>query len=56
MKMLAHDAQTSGGLLMAVNPDHAGALLEDLNRIDPAVSAVEIGEVIPESPRRLYFE
>lgn len=56
MKMLAHDAQTSGGLLMAVNPDHAVALLEDLNRIDPEVSAIVIGEVIPESPRRLYFE
>ena len=56
MKMLVHDAQTSGGLLMAVNPDHAGPLLEELNRIDPQVSAVEIGEVMPESPRRLYFE
>ena len=56
MKMLAHDAQTSGGLLMAVNPDHAARLLEDLNRIDPEISAVEIGEVLPESPRRIYFE
>ena len=56
MKMLVHDAQTSGGLLMAVNPDHAGILIEELNSIDPEVSAVEIGEVIPESPRRIYFE
>ncbi len=56
MKMLAHDAQTSGGLLMAVNPDHTAMLLEDLNRIDPEISAVEIGEVLPESPRRIYFE
>ena len=56
MKMLVHDAQTSGGLLMAVNPDHAGILIEELNSIDPKVSAVEIGEVIPESPRRIYFE
>lgn len=56
MKMLAHDAQTSGGLLMAVNPDHAATLLEELNRIDPEISAVEIGEVLPESPRRIYFE
>jgi len=56
IKMLAHDAQTSGGLLMAVNPDHAGPLLEELNRIDPEVAAVEIGEVIPESPRRIYLE
>lgn len=56
MKMLVHDAQTSGGLLMAVNPDHAGPLLEELNRVDPEISAVEIGEVLPESPRRIYFE
>ncbi len=56
LKMLIHDAQTSGGLLMSVNPDHAGALIEELNRQDPDVSAVEIGQVIPESPRRLYIE
>jgi len=55
-KMLLHDAQTSGGLLMAVNPDHAGPLIEELSRVDPDMPAVEIGEVIPESPRRLYFE
>jgi selenide,water dikinase len=56
IKMLLHDAQTSGGLLMAVNPDHATSLLSDLNRIDPEISAAEIGEVLPESPRRLYVE
>ena len=56
MKMMVHDAQTSGGLLMSVNPDHAGPLLEELNRVDPHISAVEIGEVLPESPRRIYIE
>jgi len=56
MKMLFHDAQTSGGLLMSVNPDHAGALMEVLKRIDPEHPAVEIGEVLKQSPRRLYFE
>ena len=56
LKMLVHDAQTSGGLLMAVNPDHAGSLIEELNRLDPEIPAAEIGEVLPESPRRLYFE
>jgi selenide,water dikinase len=55
-KMLLHDAQTSGGLLMAVNPDHTASLLSELNSIDPEISAMEIGEVIPESPRRLYIE
>ena len=56
LKMLAHDAQTSGGLLMAVNPDHAGPLLDELHQRDPDISAMEIGEVLPESPRRLYIE
>jgi selenide,water dikinase len=56
LKMLAHDAQTSGGLLMAVNPDHAGPLLEALHNTDPDISAMEIGEVLPESPRRIYIE
>lgn len=56
MKMLAHDAQTSGGLLMAVNPDHATSLVGELKRIDPEAGAAVIGEVLPESPRRLYFE
>jgi selenide, water dikinase len=56
LKMLMHDAQTSGGLLMSVNPDFAELLAEDLKRADPDSSAVIIGEVIQESPRRLYFE
>jgi selenide,water dikinase len=56
LKMLVHDAQTSGGLLMSVNQDHAGSLIEELNSLDPEVSAVEIGEVLLESPRRLYIE
>jgi len=56
VKMLLHDAQTSGGLLMSVNPDHASTVLDELNRLEPELSAMEIGEVIPESPRHLYIE
>ena len=56
LKMLAHDAQTSGGLLMAVNPDHAGPLLEELHKKEAEISAMEIGEVLPESPRSLYID
>lgn len=56
LKMLLHDAQTSGGLLMAVNPDHAASLLRELNTLNPALAAMEIGEVLPESPRRIYIE
>jgi selenide, water dikinase len=56
LKMLVHDAQTSGGLLMAVNPDHADAMVRELNSTDPEITAAVIGEVLPESPRRLYLE
>jgi selenide,water dikinase len=56
LKMLAHDAQTSGGLLMTVDPDLAESLVNELNDSgSPLISAV-IGEVLTESPRRLYFE
>lgn len=56
LKMLAHDAQTSGGLLMSVNPDHADHLVRELNVKDPECGAALIGEVLSESPRTLYFE
>lgn len=56
LKMLVHDAQTSGGLLMAVNPDHANQLVKEINQRDPASGAALIGEVLPQSPRILYFE
>jgi len=55
-KMLCHDAQTSGGLLMSVNPDHTEKLVEEINQTDPGAGASVIGEVLPESPRLLYFE
>ena len=56
LKMMAHDAQTSGGLLLSVNPDHAGRFVEELQEKDPELAVAEIGEVLTESPRRLYFE
>ncbi len=56
LRMLAHDAQTSGGLLMSVSPDLAAALVEELNRNLTTGVATEIGEVLEESPRRIYFE
>ena len=56
LKMLVHDAQTSGGLLMTVNPDHARHVVQELNKVDPLSSAAIIGEVLNESPRSLYFE
>ncbi len=44
-KMLLADAQTSGGILMAVNPDKAKAVLMALNKVGYQSSAI-IGEVI----------
>jgi len=56
MKMLVHDAQTSGGLLMAVPADHADHVVAELNPGNSDLGAAVIGEVLPESPKRLYFE
>jgi selenide,water dikinase len=56
LKMLYHDAQTSGGLLLSVNPDHASKLVKEINAQDPDSGATVIGEVLPESPRTLYME
>ena len=44
---LGFDAQTSGGLLIAVRPDRHGALLADLSR--RGVAATTIGEIVAES-------
>lgn len=44
LKMIAHDAQTSGGLLMAVAEERAGALLSDLHHSDHQEAAI-IGRV-----------
>ncbi len=44
LKMIAHDAQTSGGLLMAVAPEKAEGLLQELHESGHPDSAV-IGRV-----------
>ena len=56
MKMLMHDAQTSGGLFMSVNPDHVEDLVNDLKTSEPELSVAVIGEVLSKSPRRIYVE
>lgn len=55
-KMLMHDAQTSGGMLISVNPDHAQRLVSELKENHPGLSVAVIGEVLSKSPRSLYFE
>ena len=43
--VLLHDAQTSGGLLLAVAPGAKAGLLGDLTA--RGLSAAEVGEVVP---------
>lgn len=43
-RLLLADAQTSGGLLIAVSPDHLGALLSELKARDITIKAV-VGEI-----------
>ena len=56
LKMLAHDAQTSGGMLLSVNPDLANDFMEAFNGLNGSFKASVIGEVLMESPRRIYLE
>jgi selenide,water dikinase len=44
LKMIAFDAQTSGGLLMSISPDISDAVLTDLHSAG-LTSAASIGEV-----------
>jgi selenide,water dikinase len=54
-KMLCCDAQTSGGLLMAVPAGKAEAVLEALTKAGLPESVV-IGEAVPRSQRSLYLD
>jgi selenide,water dikinase len=56
VRMLVHDAQTSGGLLMSVPADLADHVVKELQEREKGNGAVLIGEVLEESPRRIYFE
>ncbi|WP_329903832.1 selenide, water dikinase SelD [Porphyromonas pogonae] len=54
-KMLLADAQTSGGLLIAVDADKAQALVQDINAIDGHPIAAVIGEVTAPATHRLII-
>ena len=56
LKMLAVDAQTSGGLLMCVPPDKLEALLNDLKMSGQHSQAAVIGEVLPLTRKAIYLE
>jgi selenide,water dikinase len=50
---IIYDAQTSGGLLIAVAEDNAADLLQSL--LDKGVEAAEIGRVIPKGKLTIYI-
>ena len=55
LKMIAHDAQTSGGLLMAVPPGNAGELLRELREAGLGEAAV-IGRAVRKEEGLLMLE
>ncbi|WP_462317483.1 selenide, water dikinase SelD [Marinilabilia sp.] len=56
LKMLACDAQTSGGLLMCVSPDKVHELLAGLKASGGHQQACVIGEVLPKTRKSIYLE
>lgn len=55
-RMLALDAQTSGGLLMAVDADRAEAAMNDLRVSGLHPQASVIGEVVPQQEKAVWLE
>ena len=55
MKMIAFDAQTSGGILMSVNPDYVQDVLADLH-LAGLTSACEIGIVTEKEEKYLSLD
>jgi len=51
---IIYDAQTSGGLLIAVPENNAAALLDSLHQ--KGVEAADIGQVIPQGEKSIYFK
>ncbi len=56
LKMLAADAQTSGGLLMCVPPEKLNSLLADLKSTGKHPQTSVIGEVLPQTRKSIYLE
>ncbi|MDP4185118.1 MAG: selenide, water dikinase SelD [Bacteroidota bacterium] len=56
MKMLACDAQTSGGLLMAVAAENAYEVLSALHDSGVHPDAAIIGDAVPRSAKSIYFD
>lgn len=56
LKMLASDAQTSGGLLFCVPPEKVDAVLHDLKATGVHPQSAVIGEVLPKTRKSIYLE
>jgi selenide,water dikinase len=56
LKMLAADAQTSGGLLMCVAPEKLDDVLNDLAASGLHAQTSVIGEVLPQTRKAIYLE
>jgi selenide, water dikinase len=56
LKMLAADAQTSGGLLMCVPPEKLDDVLSDLKATGHHHQARVIGEVLPQTRKAIYLD
>ncbi len=56
LKMLASDAQTSGGLLFCVPPEKVDAVLHDLKVTGVHPQSAVIGEVLPKTRKSIYLE
>lgn len=56
LKMLAADAQTSGGLLMCVPPEKLEDVLAELKASGEHDQACVIGEVLPHTRKSIYLE
>jgi selenide,water dikinase len=54
LKMIAFDAQTSGGLLMCTQADHAKDILAELNS-SGLLSAAVVGKVVAQEEKFLYL-
>jgi selenide,water dikinase len=53
-RLLLADAQTSGGLLLCVNPDRADSMLDDL--VSAGIDAATIGRLVEGDPGRVTVE
>lgn len=56
LKMLALDAQTSGGMLICVKAEQASALVDELLATGLHPQTAIIGEVVPQEESAIYFD